>query len=122
MATTATATVDTTGVEDVVRSVRELARGTRDLGGDAAEVVERELSMAIEISEKIRDQVVSREMLKRARDMELHGRFRKDAHRVIDLVADTGAVALLAALDFLERFVDERRQPLTRPATSKSPA
>jgi hypothetical protein len=103
-----------TGVEDVVRSVRELTRSTRGLGTDIVGVVERELAMAIDISERLRDEVISRETLKRARDMELHGRFKRDAHRAIDLVADTGAVTLLIALDFIERFVDERR-PALRP-------
>lgn len=101
-----------TGLEDVTRSVRAVLRATRSVGEASADVLERELAMAINISEQIRDNVVSEKMLKEARTEGLPARLREDAHRALDLVADTGAIFYNNALTFLEKFADERRQPL----------
>ena len=101
-----------TGLEDVTRSVRAVLRATRSVGEASADVLERELAMAINISEQIRDNVVSEKMLKEARTEGLPARLREDAHRALDLVADTGAIFYNSALAFLEKFADERRQPL----------
>lgn len=101
-----------TGLEDVTRSVRALARATRSVGESAADVIERELAMAINISEQIRDRVVSPDMLAEARSEGLPARLRDDAHRALDLVADVGSIAYTSVLEFLERFADERRPAL----------
>ena len=101
-----------TGLEDVTRSVRAVLRATRSVGEASADVLERELAMAINISEQIRDNIVSEKMLKEARTVGLPARLREDAHRALDLVADTGAIFYNSALTFLEKFADERRQPL----------
>lgn len=106
-----------TGLEDVVRSVRALARMTRDLSESAASVAERELAMAIGISERLRDGIVSADALRRARAEELPARLRADAHRVLDLFADAGAVAYRFGIDFVEGLTDERRPKLTAQAT-----
>lgn len=102
----------TTGLEDVVRSVRALLRTSRNLGTASIEVLERELAMAITISERIRDDIVSPETLERTRKQGLTARFRKDAHDVVDLLADAGGIAFNGALDFLEGFADTRRPAL----------
>ena len=102
-----------TGLEDVIRSVRNLARTTRNLGESTAKVAERELAMAIKISASLRDQMVSAEMLAAARKEELPGRLRSDAHQAVDLIADAGAVAFLVVTRFVEGFVDQRRPPIT---------
>lgn len=101
-----------TGLEDVVRSLRALVRSTRKLGGASIEVLERELAMAIDISEQLRDRVISQEALERARSDKLAADARRSAHRIVDLVADVGTVGIMSAIDFVENFVDQRRPPL----------
>ena len=106
------------GLEDVVRSVRELARMSRGLAESTANVAERELAMAIDISEKLRDSIVSAEALRRARAEDLPARLRQDAHRALDLVADVGAIAYTSAISFVESFVDRPRPKLPAPAAA----
>lgn len=101
-----------TGLEDVVRSVRTLARRTRDLGVDVADVAERELAMATRVAADLRDRVISRETLADARRNPLAKRLRKDAHEIVDLVVDAGAVSVLTAARFFEQLVDEPRPAL----------
>ncbi|WP_225031054.1 hypothetical protein [Paraburkholderia sp. XV] len=108
-----------TGLEDVVRSVRTLARDARHLGESAALVLERELAMAVSISEKLRDSTISAEALKRGRDEPLPGALRRDMHRAVDLVADVGSVAYTTLVRMIEGFVDEPRPPLAVPEQLK---
>ncbi|MBL6750748.1 MAG: hypothetical protein ISP90_09515 [Nevskia sp.] len=112
---TANAAKDQTpaGIEDVVRSVRELARSTRTVGLDAANIVERELAMVISISERIRDTTLSPEILHKSRSKPLPAALRRDAHRALDLVADVASVAFVSASDFVEALLDERRPALS---------
>jgi hypothetical protein len=106
-----------TGLEDVTRSVRALARTARHLGEATADVAERELAMAISISEQIRDGIFSDEALKKSRGTGVMVNLRQDAHRALDLVADVGTIAVNSALDFLERFTDQPRRAIqARPA------
>jgi hypothetical protein len=109
-----------TGLEDVVRSVRTLARNTRYLGESAASVIERELAMAVSISERLRDSVFSPEALKNAREEPLPAALRADAHRSLDLVADIAAVAYKSLIGLVEGFVDQPRPPLVAPAAKAS--
>lgn len=100
---------DTTGVEDVTRSLRAVLRATRNVGEASADVVEREVSLAIRISEDIRDRIVTDEMLAEARNEPLMARLRSDTHRAVDLFADATSVVYVNGLRFLESFADERR-------------
>lgn len=109
-----------TGLEDVIRSVRALARTTRGMGEAAADIMERELAMAITISERIRDQVVSAEALKQAREEPLPARLRDDAHRAVDLFADAASVIYVNTIRFFEGLTDERRPALTTAAAETS--
>src|SRR5207249_2354815 len=52
-----------TGLEDVVRSLRRLTRNSRNLATESGDVLERELGMAIQISEQLRDSVFAEESL-----------------------------------------------------------
>jgi len=116
------ATQKPTGLEDVVRSVRALARTTRNLGELSAEVVERELAMAINISEQLRSDVISAQTLEEARKQSLPSKLRKDVHDTVDLVADVGSVLFLIATRFVENFVDQARPELnTQSVHSVSP-
>jgi hypothetical protein len=99
------------GLDDVTRSVRTLARSSRDLLTDAGGVLERELAMAVAVSERLRDEAVSEERLKDARSVRVQSGLRDSAHRVIDLVADAFGVATVTAVRFGESMVD---QPRTR--------
>lgn len=101
-----------TGLEDITRSLRAVVRATRTVGEASADVVERELSMAISISEQIRDNVVSKKILEETRTRGLPARLREDAHRSIDLIADVGTILYNSTLTFLEKYADERRPAL----------
>ena len=107
-----------TGLEDVVRSVRSLARATRNLGSASADVVERELAMAINISEQLRNEVISAQTLEEARNQSLPSRLRKDAVDTVNLMADVGSVLFLVASRFVENFVDQRRPELPEKSVS----
>jgi hypothetical protein len=100
------------GLEDVTRSIRALLRTTRNLGTASLEVVERELAMAISVSEQIRDGLVTPQALERSRKQGVISQFRNDAHRTVDLAIDAGSLVFQSALDFLEKYTDTRRQTL----------
>lgn len=97
------------GLEDVVRSLRVLTRSGRDLVVDGGAVLERELSMAVSISERLRDEALSAESLERARKGKLNAALREDTHRLVDLIADVGGVAALSAIRFAEELADAPR-------------
>lgn len=101
------------GLEDVVRSVRRIARSSRELATDAGEVLERELAMAVSISERLRDESVSGDLLKQARSGRLNSGLRSSSHRIVDLLADALGVATVSAVHFGERMADEQRGPLS---------
>ena len=101
-----------TGLEDVTRSVRAVVRATRTVGEASADVLERELAMAISISEQIRDNVISEKMLEKTRTEGLPARLRTDAHRSVDLIADIGSILYNSTLTFLEKYADDRRPAL----------
>ncbi len=105
-------TTKPTGLEDVTRAVRGLLRTSLNLGESTFDVAERELAMAIRVSEQIRDEALSEKALERARHGGVSARLRQDAHQVVDLVADLGSIAYVSALDFMGRFADEQRPPL----------
>ena len=93
-------------VEELSRSLRVLVRSGRTVADASANVIERELAMVIRISEGLRDDILSRELLEHARKEPVPARFREDLHRATDLVADVGAVAYLSASRFLNTFSD----------------
>lgn len=97
------------GVEDVTRAVRVLARNSRDLLADAGDILERELAMAVAVSERLRDQAVSEELLAEARNLRFQAGVRDSAHRVVDLVADAVGVATISVIRYGEAMVDEPR-------------
>jgi hypothetical protein len=113
------ATEKPTGLEDVVRSVRALARTTRDLGEASAEILERELAMAIKISEQIRNDVISAETLEEARKQSLASKVRKDAHDALNLMADAWDVLFLMGSRFIENFIDQPRPELNSQSVSQ---
>jgi len=103
---------DAAGLEDVIRSVRVLARQARGLAESAGGVAERELAMALTVAEQLRDRVVSHEALEQARSHELIGRLRHDVHRAVELAFDGGAAIYVFGTDLVEGFLDRPRPPL----------
>jgi hypothetical protein len=108
--TTATKPGDAAGLQDLTRSVRVLARSSRDLITDAGGVLERELAMVVEVSERLRDQTVSEELLREGREVRVLSGLRRSAHSFVDLAADAVGVATVSAVRFGEAMVDQPRQ------------
>jgi len=105
-------------LEELSRSLRNLVRSGRTVADASANVIERELAMAIRISEALRDDIFSQELLDRARKEPLPVRFREDLHRAVDLGADLGAVAYVTSIRFIDSFADA----LTRDPKGESPS
>jgi hypothetical protein len=103
---------DRTGIEDVIRAVRDLARRSRHLAEDVAGVAERELAMALTVAEQMRDSVTSPAALKEAREHLLLGRLRHDAHRAVDLGMDFVATGYVFSVRAVEGFLDDQRPTL----------
>lgn len=97
------------GVDDVAQAVRTLARSSRDLVADAGDILERELAMVVSVSERLRDQAMSEELLAEARNLRFQAGVRDSAHRVVDLVADAVGVATISVIRYGEAMVDDPR-------------
>lgn len=95
-------TVIESGVDDVARTMGSLIQSSVHLAETTADVMERELALAIRLSQRVRDQVLSEELLATARKQPIPARFRQDAHDIVDLVADIGAVVFQASLNFVD--------------------
>lgn len=110
-----------TGLEDVVAAVRTLTRSGLSLIESGGDVLERELSMVVKLSEQLRDRVVKPETLDGARSNEFYSRLRADAHQLVDVLADAGTVAVLSAIE-LATQVAEELPPAVRKADAGAPA
>lgn len=102
----------TTRPDTVSDSLKVLARNSRDLLTDVGGVLERELAMAVSLSERLRDESVSAELLAEARAGKLQAGFRDSSHRVVDLVADAVGVAAVSAVRFGDQLIDAPRKRL----------
>jgi len=107
-----------TGLEEVVRAARDLARQARLTVEQAGGVAERELAMLLSVSEELRDRVATPEVLRRGREQPLFRRLRGDAHRAVDLGFDAAASGYVLAVETVENFLDRPRPPLD-PAVAK---
>lgn len=92
---------------EVVSSLRRVTRISQQLMLGANEVLERELAMAVSISEGIRDRTITDVALSEARTGRLHARLREDAHRIVDLAADISGVATGSAVSFISQFAGQ---------------
>ena len=104
---------DRTGLEDVVRAVRDLARQVRLTAEQGGGVAERELAMLLTVAEDLRDRVASPAALGRGREHKLFASFRRDAHRAVDLVFDGAATAYVFTVETVENFLDQPRAAIT---------
>lgn len=84
-------------VEEVFASLRSLTHSGRTVVTAGGTALERELNMAIRLSEQVRDSMITAKTLKEAREQKLNISLRADGHRIVDLAADIGGVAALAA-------------------------
>lgn len=107
---------------EVVQSLRRVTRTSQQLMLGANEVLERELAMAVSISEGIRDHTITEGALSEARAGRLHARLRGDAHRIVDLAADIAGVATGAAISFISQFAGQERPSLTGETAASSPS
>jgi hypothetical protein len=105
---------DAAGVEDVMRSVRVLARQARELVEQTGGVAERELAMLLTVAEDARDRLLSEESLRKSRAHGLFKPLRADAHRAVDLGFDAVVTVYCFAVETVENFLD---QPRTTTAT-----
>lgn len=104
-----TQAAERTGLEDVLRAARQLARETRGLAESTAGVLERELAMALTVAESLRDRLVSPQALEQSRAHPLMARLRTDAHRAVELGMDVIATGYVFGVDLVENFVDRPR-------------
>jgi hypothetical protein len=95
-------TVLQNGVDDVVRSIGSLVDSSVCLAEKTADVMERELALVIRLSQRVRDEVIAADTLASARKQPVPARFREDAHAIVDLVADIGAVFIQSSVNFID--------------------
>ncbi len=101
------------GLGDVTQSIRVLVKSSTNLATNIGDVAAKQLSMTIDLAERLRDESISKDTLERARKDPLAARLRHDAHRVVDLVADVSSVAYILTLRFAESLADSIAVPLT---------
>lgn len=108
---------DAAGLEDVIRSVRVLARNARELVEDAGGVAERELAMLLTVAEDTRDRLASKEVLELGRTQPLFRALRADAHRALDLGFDLASTGYVVMTGALESFLDQPRPAIATRTT-----
>lgn len=102
-------TRDAAGLEDVVRSVRVLAKQARLLVEEAGGVAERELAMMLTVAEDTRNRLLAVETLEKNRAHPLFKQLRSDAHRAVDLGFDAIVTVYGFAVETVETFLDQPR-------------
>ena len=100
------------GADDIARSLSSLVDSSFHLAETGAEVIERELAMVIRLSERVRDQVISADLLEQARKQPIPAKFRADAHAVVDLAADLGAIAFQSTVNFIDGLTGRSPAPV----------
>jgi hypothetical protein len=107
-------TRDAAGLEDVVRSVRVLAKQARLLVEEAGGVAERELAMVLTVAESSRNRLLAAETLEKNRAHPLFKQLRSDAHRAVDLGFDAIVTVYGFAVETVENFLDQPRDNAQR--------
>lgn len=98
------------GLTDVVRAARDLARQARRIVEDAGGLADRELSMLLNVSENLRDRLVSPEALAKGRENKIFADFRHSTHRVVDLGFDVVATGYVFTVETVGNFLDTPRE------------
>lgn len=94
--------------DDVSRSLKAVVRSSRTLGENSIDFVGREIAMAVKLSEQVRDEVFSPQLLEEARHSPVPASFRRSAHKAVDVVADVGSIGYLLALRVVDSFAGKR--------------
>jgi hypothetical protein len=100
---------DAAGLADIMHSVGVLARHAREFVEKAGGVVQSELATVLTITEDVRDRMVSKEALQRAREQPLLRDLRKDAHRGVDIAFDAAATVYVFGVEIVERILERPR-------------
>jgi hypothetical protein len=100
-------------IDDMLKALRSVGRSGGTVVNASGNALERELDMAIRLSEEIRDSVINPATLAEARQQRFHEQLRADAHRLIDIIADFGGVAALQMVRFADGFLGSRRAATT---------
>ena len=110
---------------DIERDIDDMLTALRSVGHSGGTVIrasgnalERELDMAVRLSEQIRDSVISPAALAEARENEFSAQMRADAHRLVDLVADFSGVAVLQVAHFADGLLGSRGPSTAAPGES----
>jgi len=102
----------TEGADDIARSLGLLLDSSFQLAETGAEVIQRELAMVIRLSERVRDQVISADLLEQARKQPIPAKFRASAHAAVDMAADLGAVAFQLSVNFIDGLTGRSPAPV----------
>ena len=96
--------------DDVSNSLKVVIRSTRNLGENTVDFVGRELAMAVKLSEQLRDEIFSHELLEEARANPVAASYRATAHRAVDVIADVGSVGYVLVLRAADSLAGKRRK------------
>ncbi len=98
--------------DDVSRSLKAVIRSSRNLGENTLDFVARELAMAVKLSEQLRDEAISADLIAEARANPVAASFRESAHRAVDVAADLGSVGYVLVLRAVNTFTGEGKKKI----------
>jgi len=98
----------TNGIDDILAALQSVTRSGGRVAVTGGNLVEREINLAISLSEDVRGSLFSAEALEEARAQPLNRRLRSDGHRFVDLAVDVGGVTVHGALRAAESFFAQR--------------
>lgn len=93
-------------IDDIRETLSSLANGTTAVVNDVGTALNREIATAIEISERLRNETVSRRVLAEARENTLLTDVRTTAHNLIDLTVDVVGVVVVTTANAVSRYAD----------------
>lgn len=93
-------------IDDIRRTLSSLTTGATGVANDVGVALHREIATAVDISERIRDEIVSRKLLAETRDSALLTDVRSTAHDIVDLAADVVGVVAQTAVRAVSRYAD----------------
>ena len=99
------------GLDDTVRS---LAKPGLELTDSVSKVAEDVLEAAAKLSERLRENMLEADAIKRAREKGVAGVYRDTAHRFIDVAADVLAVVADGVRDWAEQEESEEDESPVR--------
>jgi hypothetical protein len=98
----------------------DFAEATSKVVEQAASILETEVAAGIAVAKKLEDQVIDTEKLRSEKPEEVMARFRRDAHEVVDILADIAAVSMKYMLDVSRNAITIRGRDTTSKAEQAS--